>query len=142
MKRTHRLLSWAVTILFPLAFIFLGLRLVLTHAFLEIEYRLPNFPADEYGFSLEDRLHWSKISWDYMLNNEDISFLGGTYPAGSPLLAVYRFDSYRLTYRFSIWLRDNLDLAAGFTAKIRDAETSLYGVEAGRKTDPAIGNRK
>ena len=27
---------------------------------------------------------------------------GGTYPAGSPLLAVYRFDSYRLTYRFSI----------------------------------------
>ena len=65
----------------------------------------------------------------------DISFMGGTYPAGSPLLAVYRFDSYRLTYRFSIWKRDNLDVAAGFTAKIRDAETSLYGVEARRKTN-------
>lgn len=65
----------------------------------------------------------------------DVSFLGGTYPAGSPLLAVYRFDSYRLTYRFSIWKRDNLDVAAGFTAKIRDAETSLYGVEARRKTN-------
>ena len=65
----------------------------------------------------------------------DISFMGSTYPAGSPLLAVYRFDSYRLTYRFSIWKRDNLDVAAGFTAKIRDAETSLYGVEARRKTN-------
>jgi hypothetical protein len=65
----------------------------------------------------------------------DLSFLGATYPAGSPLLAVYRFDSYRLTYRFSIWKRDTLDVAAGFTAKIRDAETSLYGVEARRKTN-------
>jgi len=66
---------------------------------------------------------------------QDISFMGSTYPAGSPLLAVYRFDSYRLTYRFSIWRRDNLDVAAGFTAKIRDAETSLYGVAARRKTN-------
>jgi len=65
----------------------------------------------------------------------DVSFMGSTYPAGSPLLAVYRFDSYRLTYRFSIWKRDNLDVAAGFTAKIRDAETSLYGVDARRKTN-------
>ncbi|MBK6848511.1 MAG: hypothetical protein IPG96_13620 [Proteobacteria bacterium] len=34
--------------------------------------------------------------------DRDVSFAGGTYPAGSPLLAVYRFDSYRLTYRYSI----------------------------------------
>jgi hypothetical protein len=65
----------------------------------------------------------------------DVSFAGGTFPAGSPLLAVYRFDSYRLTYRYSIVWRAGLDVAAGFTAKIRDAETSLYGVEARRKTN-------
>ena len=65
----------------------------------------------------------------------DISFLGGTYLAGTPLLAVYRFDSYRLTYRYSFIRGDGLDVAAGFTGKIRDAETSLYGVEARRKTN-------
>ena len=67
--------------------------------------------------------------------NRDVEFLGATYPAGTSLLAVYRFDSYRLTYRYSILWYDSLDVAAGFTAKIRDAETSLYGVEARRKTN-------
>jgi hypothetical protein len=67
--------------------------------------------------------------------DRDIAFMGATYPAGTPLLAVYRFDSYRLTYRYSFVRRDNLDVAAGLTGKIRDAETSLYGVEARRKTN-------
>ncbi len=67
--------------------------------------------------------------------DRDVSFDGGSYPAGSPLLAVYRFDSYRLTYRYSIVWAEGLDVAAGLTAKIRDAETSLYGVEARRKTN-------
>ena len=67
--------------------------------------------------------------------DEDIEFSGATYPAGTPLLAVYRFDSYRLTYRYSIVWSEGMDVAVGFTAKIRDAETSLYGVEAKRKTN-------
>ncbi len=65
----------------------------------------------------------------------DVSFMGATYPAGMPILAVYRFDSYRLTYRYSFVRGEGLDLAAGLTGKIRDAETSLYGAEARRKTN-------
>jgi integral membrane protein (TIGR01906 family) len=81
-----RVLSWLVTVLLPVALTFLGLRLLLTHAFPEIEYRLPGFPPDEYGFTLQERLHWSKISIDYLLNNADISFLGDlTFPDGTPL---------------------------------------------------------
>jgi integral membrane protein (TIGR01906 family) len=86
MKIIYRILAWLVTILLPLAITFLGARLVLTHAFLEIDYHTPGFPADPYGFTLQDRLHWSKISWDYLLNNADISFLGNLkFPDGSPL---------------------------------------------------------
>lgn len=66
---------------------------------------------------------------------DDISFMGTTYEAGSPVLAVYKFNSYRLTYRYSFIHRDGLELAAGFTGKIRDAETSLYGPEVRRKTN-------
>jgi hypothetical protein len=67
--------------------------------------------------------------------DRDVTFLGGTYPAGTPLLAVYRFNSYRLTYRYSVIRRAGLDVASGLTGKIRDAETSLYGVDARRKTN-------
>jgi hypothetical protein len=67
--------------------------------------------------------------------DRDIAFMGATYPASTPLLGIYRFNSYRLTYRHSFVRRDNLDVAAGLTGKIRDAETSLYGVEARRKTN-------
>jgi hypothetical protein len=68
----------------------------------------------------------------------DVSFAGGTYPAGTPLLGVYRFDSYRLTYRYSFIRRTGFELAAGVTAKIRDAEVSLYGAEARTKTNPVF----
>jgi integral membrane protein (TIGR01906 family) len=86
MKTIYRILSWFMTFLLPFALSFVGLRLLLTHAFPEIEYRLPWFPPDEYGFTLQDRLHWSKLSIDYLLNNADISFLGDLkFPDGTPL---------------------------------------------------------
>jgi hypothetical protein len=67
--------------------------------------------------------------------NRDVSFQGATYPANSPLLAVYRFDSYRATYRYSFVRSKDWELALGLTGKIRSAETSLYGAEARRKTN-------
>lgn len=86
MNKLYRILSWLITILLPVALTFLGLRLLLTHAFPDIEYRLPGFPTDDYGFNLQDRLHWSKLSIDYLLNDADISFLGNlTFPDGSSL---------------------------------------------------------
>jgi integral membrane protein (TIGR01906 family) len=86
MKILPKVLSWFVTLLLPLALTFLGVRLLLTQAFPEVEYRLPGFPADMYGFTLQDRLHWSRISIDYLLNNADISFLGALrFMDGVPL---------------------------------------------------------
>jgi integral membrane protein (TIGR01906 family) len=86
MRTLQKVCSWSVAILLPLALTFLGVRLLLTHAFPEIEYRLPGFPSDDYGFTLQDRLQWSRISIDYLLNKADISFLGDlTFPDGTPL---------------------------------------------------------
>ncbi len=86
MKILYRVLSWSTTILLFFALSFLGLRLILTHAYLDTVYRLPWIPPDDYGFNTQDRLHWSKLSWDYLLNNSDISFLGNlTFPDGTPL---------------------------------------------------------
>jgi len=86
MKTITRILAWLITIFVPFALTFVGLRLLLTPAFPQVEYRTPGFPPDDYGFTLQDRLHWSTISIDYLVNNSDISFLGNlTFPDGSPL---------------------------------------------------------
>jgi integral membrane protein (TIGR01906 family) len=82
----YRYLGWLVTILVPLAVVLSAVRLMLTPVFVNFEYSTPNFPADPYGFTREDRLHYSKIALAYLLNNEDISFLGDlSFPDGSPV---------------------------------------------------------
>jgi len=86
MKTIYRTLSYIVTLLMPLAFLFLGLRLLLTPAFPEIEYRMPGFPDDSYGFTLEDRLHWSRYTVEYLIHDAGIEYLGDlTFEDGSPL---------------------------------------------------------
>jgi integral membrane protein (TIGR01906 family) len=80
------LLSWLVAILVPLALIGLGLRLLLTTAFLQIEYNMPYFPPDEYGLTTEDRLRWAPYAVEYLVNSADISYLGDLkFDDGNPL---------------------------------------------------------
>ena len=79
-------LSYLTTLLTPIFLLGLGLRILLTPIFYNIEYRLPWFPPDTYGFTQEDRLHWAPYAVEYLLNNADISYLGDlTFPDGSPL---------------------------------------------------------
>jgi len=79
-------LSWLVAILVPIALIGLGLRVLLTPLFLQVEYNMPYFPPDEYGFTKEDRLKWAPYALDYLVNNEDISYLGDLeFEDGTPL---------------------------------------------------------
>jgi len=80
------ILSSLVTLLIPLALVGLGMRLLLTTAFLEIEYNMPYFPPDEYGFTKEDRLKWAPYALEYLVNNADISYLGDLrFEDGTPL---------------------------------------------------------
>jgi integral membrane protein (TIGR01906 family) len=79
-------LAWLVALLVPFALIGLGLRALLTPAFLQIEYNMPYFPRDEYGFTKADRLKWAPYALDYLVNNADISYLGDLkFDDGTPL---------------------------------------------------------
>jgi integral membrane protein (TIGR01906 family) len=69
--------------LLPIVLTLTNVRLLMTHLFPDIEYSLPGFPADSYGFTKADRLKWSKISIDYLLNSSGIEFLKELrFPAG------------------------------------------------------------
>jgi len=80
------MISWLVALLVPLALIGLGLRVLLTPLFLQIEYNMPYFPPDEYGFTKADRLKWAPYALNYLVNNADISYLGDLkFDEGTPL---------------------------------------------------------
>lgn len=66
----------------------------------------------------------------------DISFMDGTYLADEELESLYVFNSYRLTYRYTVLDREQSTLKLGFTGKIRDAEIALYqGDTEGSRTN-------
>jgi integral membrane protein (TIGR01906 family) len=86
MQKIYALLGWLITLFIPLALIGLGVRILLTPVFPNIEYHLPDFPQDQYGFTLQDRLHWGPYGINYLLNNADISYLGDLkFNDGTPL---------------------------------------------------------
>jgi hypothetical protein len=55
----------------------------------------------------------------------NISFAGELFPANSAIKATYKFNSYRLTYRYDFVQKPKFDFGIGFTAKIRDARIAL-----------------
>lgn len=82
----QKLLTWLVTVLVPVILVLTGVRLMMSNAFLKIEYNLPGFPADRYGFSTADRLYWADIAKDYLTNSAGIEFLADLrFADGSPV---------------------------------------------------------
>jgi len=90
------ILSVLVSILTPLALIGFALRVLLTPLYYTIEYNMPYFPADEYGFTKEDRLHWAPFALEYLLNGADTSYLGDLqFEDGSPLYGARELKHMR-----------------------------------------------
>jgi hypothetical protein len=58
--------------------------------------------------------------FDQVVNFNSIAFA-----PNQPITATYRFNSYRLTYRYGLIRNERFRLGVGFTAKIRDARIRL-----------------
>jgi len=56
-----------------------------------------------------------------------IDFNGDAFGPGVPLTGVYKFSSYRLTYRYDLVRRGRWRVGLGLTAFIRDAAIKLEG---------------
>lgn len=78
---------WLITITLPFMLIMLSIRILFTPLFLKIEYNLPGFPADTYGFTTEERLSWGVSTMQYLFNNKGPQFLDNL-----------RFDEYSSIY--------------------------------------------
>ena len=63
-----------------------GIRLCLTHLFIDLEYGLPSFPDDRYGFSMDNRTDYAYQSVDYLLGKlNDAEYKALTFPDGKAL---------------------------------------------------------
>jgi hypothetical protein len=67
--------------------------------------------------------------------HKDINFAGTVFPANNNAEAIYKFNSYRITYRYEIVKNLKTEFGLGFTAKIRDAKIELKS--AGLKSEKA-----
>jgi hypothetical protein len=65
-----------------------------------------------------------------------VAFQGADFPPGAAVEGIYKFNSYRLTYRYALIKKPRLRLDIGLTAKIRDAKIALdSGTTFAEKTD-------
>jgi integral membrane protein (TIGR01906 family) len=81
-----KIIHFLTAFLTPIVLLGFALRLLLSPLFLQIEYRMPGFPDDSYGLTREDRLRWAPFAVDYLVNREDISYLGDLrFDDGTPL---------------------------------------------------------
>jgi len=82
------------------------------------------------GYTIQNRHHISLLYSPLKIQShgeldDETNFQGVMFPAGQPVTAVYRFNSYRLTYRYMIVDNPKFRFGLGLTAKIRHADISL-----------------
>lgn len=86
MPKKMKFLSFLISLATPLALLGLALRVMLTPLYYTVEYNMPYFPEDEYGFTKDDRLKWAQPSVTYLVNDADISYLGDLkFDNGQPI---------------------------------------------------------
>jgi hypothetical protein len=96
------------------------------------------FFRGRFTWHLGDRHHvsalYAPLEMDFSGRfDRPVRFAGTEYREGVYTTGFFRFDSYRLTYRYDLIHTDNLEFGVGLTAKIRDAEVNLR--QGGRTAD-------
>jgi len=87
-KKTNleRILSGLVTASIPVVICVLSILILLSPVFMNLEYRLPYFPEDQYGFSTEERLDFGNQTRRYLVTNTNLDDLGDLkFDSGEPM---------------------------------------------------------
>lgn len=63
--------------------------------------------------------------------SKDVTFLGDVFAADTPTKGIYKFNTYRLTYRWSFYDRERWRWGLGAAALVRDADITLE--QAGKR---------
>ncbi|GAB4342058.1 MAG: hypothetical protein Kow0037_29120 [Calditrichia bacterium] len=83
-------------------------------------------------YNFNERNHLGALFAPLSINSSgeldrDLFFEGETFPANTPLETTFKFNSYRLFYRYDLVRREKVEFGLGLTAKIRDAKIAVKG---------------
>jgi integral membrane protein (TIGR01906 family) len=76
LRPAWNILAGIVALLVPILLVLVSVRLVMTETYLRLEYQRPGFPEDLYGWDTETRLDYGPYGIRYLVQNQDISYLG------------------------------------------------------------------
>ncbi len=109
-----------LTLALPPLLVLTSVRLVMTNLFVQIEYHRPGFPADRYGFSRDERLHYAAFAVRYLHNDAGIEYLGNlAFPDGGPLFnerELRHMADVKAVTRAAFQVHRALLIAAGVSA--------------------------
>jgi len=98
------------------------IRIIMSPLFPQFEYNRPDFPADYYGFTVQDRLTYAPFAIQYLLNGADISFLGDLrFPDGTEM-----YNARELHHMRDVKVVTQYALAAAFIGGILALLTIYY----------------
>lgn len=116
-----KLMAWSLRLLLPLFLLLTSLRMLLTVPYVQLSYSIPGFPDDPYGFTRAERERWAAVSLQYLLNDEEIDFLGhlqledGSSLFNSRELRHMRDVKVLTKSVLSVWLVATTIVAGGFS---------------------------
>lgn len=132
---------WALTklmqLLIPVWIIVSSVLIILASSplWVPLEYRLPGFPEDTYGFTLEERIQWSSVDLHYLLADEDISYFDDyVLEDGSPMHNDRELSHMEDVKHLIQWARTAMFgvgavlLVTGFVLWRMEGPASLYAV--------------
>lgn len=131
------ILRLAIVIPLPILLALTSARLVMTPLFLQVEYNRPGFPADYYGFTTADRLQYAPYALNYLLNADDIDYLGDLrFPDGERMYntrELHHMRDVKIVTQFAFLLALGLAvemLIVGFSL-YRFSPAELYAALSG-----------
>ena len=82
-----------LTLAVPVLLVLTSIRLLTTETYLRLEYTKPDFPPDDYGFTVDDRLHYGPYAVQYLTSNAGIDYLASLqFPNGAPFFNERELD--------------------------------------------------
>ncbi len=127
-----------VSLAVPFFLLMTAIRALITPLYPEMEYRMPYFPPDSYGFSFDERMKWAKISIDYLVNDAGLEFLGDLRLTDGQPLYNERELSHMLDVKILVknmitaWIILGVALGVGGIAAWRTGRLGWFRAALGR----------
>ncbi len=132
MKILIKLFQALIVLAIPLVLILTGMRVFFTTPFVYVEYNMPGFPEDPYGFTKDERIQWAKYALDYLNNNAGIEYLGDLrFSDGAPVFnerELSHMVDVKIFFKtaMNLWLGLVIFLAAAGLIAWRTRRLSYY----------------